>query len=67
MRGVYGKGRALIGAEGILSDAEGKRRWAERQTAPLLEQAKVAAVITLSAVAVIAAGKVLSPTKRRRF
>lgn len=71
MRGVYGKHRAprasiMVGAEGLIAEAEGRRLWEESQRKPLLEQAKVAAVITLSAVAVIVGAKVLSLEGKRR-
>ncbi len=68
MRGVYGKRRVVLGAEaGMLAEGEGGRL-----PAPLLEQAKVAAVITLSTVAALVSIKVLFPyygqgERRRRY
>lgn len=61
MRGVYGKNRGiLIGVDGSVRQAS------LPSTSSMLEQAKVAAVITLSAVAVLVGVKVLSPDAHRR-
>lgn len=55
MRGIYGKARTQLAA--VRVGAEPSALSGEN----VLEGAKVGAVITLSAIAVITAGKVLSP------
>lgn len=59
MRGIYGKARAQLATVRI--GAEPSPMSADN----VLEGAKVGAVIMLSAVAVVTAGKVLSPTWAR--
>lgn len=66
MRGYYGKRRMVVAADAFLSDAEGKRLYEQQYGKPILEQAKVGVVLTLSAVAAIVAAKVLSPVWKSR-